>query len=341
MIDEYRASIVPSRAEVVVGSPTVWTTNAVTERSVTAHRNNACTLMSLWSTLMGGCLVVGMAAHGADDTAVWDGETYVLSVGEMEILHDVNTDDTWSPAPDLVVRISRTDTEVSREIRRLEFANERREERRRKIKPARDELRKQREESARERVEPLTEEQAERLSTLLAEVGDTCAKSGTVCRSCPGGQDFQTCEACAKCPELELLQWRKSESERVPVPPLTERQLRRLENYEEEARTLDKETEAADKEVANLKRLIYGATREIETDRLIVDFRDRDVIRVHPGDRISVSVWDNDVFSDDLYGRAAVTLDRETLEHGTLDVSMPNIRFVRLRFRRDEMVSMP
>jgi len=98
---------------------------------------------------------------------------------------------------------------------------------------------------------------------------------------------------------------------------------------------------ATDKEVMNLKRLIYGASRQIETDRLIVDFGDQDVIRAHPGDRITVSVWDNDVFNDDLYGRTTVTLDRETLERGTLDVSMPNIRFVRLRFRRDDMASTP
>ena len=295
------------------------------------------------SLLIGGCLVFGMAAHGADpdDTMAWDGATYVLSVGEMEMLQDVNTDDTWSPAPDLVVRISRTDPEVSREIRRLEIANDRREERRRKVGRARDELRKQRDESARERVAPLTERQAERLDTLLAKVGETCAKSRSVCRGCPGGADFDTCAVCAKCPELELLQWRKGESERVPVPPLTDRQLRRLEDHEEEVRILDSEIDAVEKEVANLKRLLHGATREIETDRLTVDFRDEDVIRVYPEDKIRISVWDNDLFNDDLYGRAAVTLDRATLEHGTLDVSMPNIKFVRLRFRRDEMAYMP
>lgn len=295
----------------------------------------------LWSTVVVGCLAFGAAVYGAGDPAAWDGETYVLSVGEMEILQDINTDDSWSPAPDLVVRISRTDPEVSREIRRLEIANERRKERRQKVKPARDELRELREESARERVEPLTGQQTERLNTLLAEVGDTCVKSPDVCRDCPEGADFDTCKVCAKCPEVELLQWRKSESERVLVPPLTERQLRRLEDYEDEMRTLDKEIQATDKDVKNLKRLIHGTSREIETPRLVVDFRDEDVIRVHPGDRIRISVWDNDLFNDDLYGKATVTLDRATLEHGTLDVSMPNIKFVRLRFRREEMALTP
>ncbi len=139
MIDEYFASIVPARTEVVEGSPTVWAANAVTERSVTVRGSNACLLIVIWSTLIGGCLASGVAASDADETAAWDGETYVLSVGEMEILHEVNTDDTWSQA--------------------------------------RDELRKQQKESARERVERLTAQQAELLSTLLAEVGDTCVKA--------------------------------------------------------------------------------------------------------------------------------------------------------------------
>ena len=297
---------------------------------------------SILISVIKGCLVLGISSHAAavTDAMAWDGETYVLSVRDMEILHDVNTDDRWSPAPDLVVRIARTDPEVSREIGRLEKANDRREARQRKAERARDELVDQREKSVARRVEPLTETQMERLKALLAEVGYMCSKSQRVCRDCPGGAEFDTCYACAKCPELELLQWRKSESERVQVPPLTERQLRRLEDYEEEAGTLAEEIAATGREVASLRRLISGSSRKIETSSRLVDFGDRDVIRVYPDDEIKVSVWDDDVFNDDLYGRATVTLDRATLERGTLDVSIvPNIKFVRLKFRRDESTS--
>ncbi len=296
---------------------------------------------SILISVIKGCLVLGISSHtaAATDAMAWDGETYVLSVRDMEILHDVNTDDRWSPAPDLVVRIARTDPEVSREIGRLEKTNDRRESRQRKVERARDELVDQREKSAARRVEPLTETQMERLKALLAEVGYMCSKSQRVCRDCPGGAEFDTCYACAKCPELELLQWRKSESERVQVPPLTERQLRRLEDYEEEAGTLAEEIAATGREVASLRRLIFGSSRKIETSSRLVDFGDRDVIRVYPNDKINVSVWDDDVFNDDLYGRATAILDRATLEAGTLDVSMRNIRFVRLKFRRDESTS--
>ena len=172
------------------------------------------------------------------------------------------------------------------------------------------------------------------------DVGYMCSKSERVCRDCPEEADFDTCYACAKCPELELLQWRKSESERAPVPPLTERQLGRLQDYEKELRTLAEEIAATGNEVASLRRLISGSSRKIETSSRQVDFGDRDVIRVHPDDEIKVSVWDDDVFNDDLYGRATVTLGRATLERGTLDVSMPpNLKFVRLKFRRDESTS--
>ena len=283
---------------------------------------------SILISVIKGCLVLGISSHtaAATDAMAWDGETYVLSVRDMEILHDVNTDDRWSRAPDLVVRIARTDPEVSREIGRLEKANDRRESRQRKVERARDELVDQREKSAARRVEPLTETQMERLKALLAEVGYMCSKSQRVCRDCPGGAEFDTCYACAKCPELKLLQWRKSESERVQVPPLTERQLRRLEDYEEEAGTLAEEIAATETQVASLRRLISGSSRKIETFSRLVDFGDRDVIKVYPGDKITVSVCDDDVFNDDLYGRATVILDRATLEAGTLDVSMPNSR---------------
>ena len=297
-----------------------------------------------WLTLIKGCLVLGISSHAAaaTDAMARDGETYVLSVRDMEILHDVNTDDRWSPAPDLVVRIARTDSEVSREIGRLKEANDRRESRQRKVERARDELVEQGEKSTAKRVEPLTPTQAERLKALIAEVGYRCSRSRRDCRDCPEEADFDTCYACAKCPELDLLQWRKSQSERPPVPPLTERQLRRLQDHEEELRTLAEEIAATEKEVASLRRLLFGSSRKIETSRRRVDFGDRAVIKVHPNDKIKVSVWDDDVFNDDLYGRATVTLDRDTLERGTLDVSiLPNIKFVRLKFRRDESTSVP
>ena len=280
-----------------------------------------------------GCLAHAAVALGAADETVSGGGVYVLSVGQMEISHDVNADDSWSPAPDLVVCVARTDPEVSLRIGQLKAANVRRDARGRELRLARDRLRRQERESARPRVESLTDAQTERLEALLAEVGSLCSGSRGVCRECPGRWDFDTCLACTKCPELELLQSRKRESERVPVPPLTEGQLRQLEDHEDELGTLRSAIAAAEKEVIGLRGLILGSSREIETDRRTVDFGQRDVIEVHPDDKIDLSVWDNDLFRDDLYGRAALTLDDATLERGALDVSMPNIEFVRLHFR--------
>ena len=85
-----------------------------------------------------------------------------------------------------------------------------------------------------------------------------------------------------------------------------------------------------------VRRLIRGSSATVETPGRRVDFGDREVIEVYPGDEITVSVWDDDVFRDDLCGRATVLLDRATLEGGTLDVSMPNVELVRLGFRPGE-----
>jgi len=63
-------------------------------------------------------LVLAIAALAAISSYVvaWDGETYVVSVHDMEIAQDIDTDDVWSWTPDLVVRITRTDPEVRSSI---------------------------------------------------------------------------------------------------------------------------------------------------------------------------------------------------------------------------------
>ena len=207
----------------------------------------------------------------------WDGEAYVLSVGEMEIAHDINTDDIWSQAPELVIRISRTDPELHRNIEQLEEANHLRAVQRRKA---------------------------------------------------------------ARAYEYYHFHSQQRKRRTHGVAPLTDGEIRRaLSEYKRKARVLSREMVAAKKEAANLRRSIAGSSERLRTRSRIVDFRDADIIRVYPNDEIEVSVWDDDVRDDDLYGRATVMLDRATLEEGSLDVSMPNVRFVRLKFRRDESES--
>ena len=91
--------------------------------------------MNLRSRKAALSIVLGVVAPtvGASDAMAWDGKTYVLSVRDMEIVQDINTDDAWSPAADLVVRIARTDPEVRGDIQRLEDENDRREARYQKV----------------------------------------------------------------------------------------------------------------------------------------------------------------------------------------------------------------
>ena len=217
-------------------------------------------------------LVLGAAALAAISSYVvaWDGETYVLSVRDMEIAQDMNTDDVWSRVPDLVVRISRTEPQVRSQIDRLE---------------------------ASKAVWLAQRREAVRVSEL----------------------------------------YRARLRQRVS---LTDGEIRRaVHKYKRKARALTREIVVASGQGENLQRSILGSSEKLRTWSRVVDFGGTDVIRVYPDDEIEVSVWDDDPFEDDLYGRATVMLDRATLERGSLDVSMPNIRFVRLKFRPDESVS--
>ena len=247
---------------------------------------------SAWGPLV--CLAVGGVLPGADasDAVSQRAEPFVLSVRNMVLAHDVNTDDTMSPNPDLFVRIARTDPEVAGEIRRLEEVKDRLNSRYRDVKRRLDRLRTRQAESEveRETVEPLTGVQVERLTTLLLEVGSLCMSSRKPCRGCPEKLDFDTCYACAKCPELQLLQWKKDQSELVATAPLTEDELRLLNRLEEEASRLDSEVAAKDQAATRLRRLIRGSSATVETPSRRVDFGDREVIKVYPGDEITVSV---------------------------------------------------
>jgi len=117
-------------------------------------------------------------------------------------------------------------------------------------------------------------------------------------------------------------------------------ELRRgVHKHKRKARALTREIVAKSRQIDNLWRSILGSSEKVRTASRVVEFGGTDIIRVYPNDEIEVSVWDDDVRDDDLYGRATVVLDRATLEEGSLDVSMPNVRFVRLKFRRDESES--
>ena len=224
--------------------------------------------------LVSGCLALAVAATAAVSSPVvaWDGETYVLSVRGMEVLHEVNTDDRLSPAPEFVVRIVRTDPDVRAEIRRLEEANARRE-----------------------------------------------------------AQGKQAWGAYWH----SLTQSRRESHYRVES--MSDAQIRaRVRRNEREAVRISREISATKREVANLQRSLFGSSAKVRASAPTVDFGDRAVIRVYPDDELEVSVWDDDPIDDDLYGRTTRTLDRAILEAGSLEVSMPNIRFVRLEFRRDE-----
>lgn len=79
---------------------------------------------------------------------------------------------------------------------------------------------------------------------------------------------------------------------------------------------------------------ITGQTPSVETSLKTVHFNHRKLLTVFPGDVLEIAVYDEDVSEHDLYGMPAIPLDRQTLDGGELEISMPNVRHVQLRFER-------
>ena len=289
----------------------------------------SCSTLASWALRVVLCVVPCIAGSiAATDAEVgWDGKTYVLSVAEMQIAYDADPNES---TPDIVVRVVRSNPTLNDQIDRLESQTGR----------LRSQLKVAAEEQAPLKIRltpkepPLTATQTARLEALLLDVGLFCGTSPVRewtrdCRRCPEKPDFETCYRCAKCPELELLQRRKHYA-----APLSEEEGRYLQALEEKYRGVDDEYTETFQRLKTLRSESKGTTAQIRTAKHSVHFGDVPIVNVYADDEIDVSIWDEDPFSDDLYGRETVRLDQATLDGGTLDIRMRNIEFVRLNFRR-------
>ena len=264
-------------------------------------------------------LALAVAGLSCDANAVEDAvaATYALSFSDMRVSHHVDQDE---PRPDLYVHVRRLDAGL--EARRDASMRLRRElesrldthvgerstlERRAGSGPA------------------LTPEQRERLDTLRLDVSGFCAGSGKICADCPAGLDFWTCARCAKCPELQLLEWHA---------PLTDDELQRRRELEGLISALGAQIVQIRTTASAMRSQLAGSSSTITTSSKSVRFADVPVINVHPGDEVVISVWDRDPFSSELYGRTTLVLDRQTLEGGSLVVRMGAVEHLRMGFLR-------
>ncbi|MCY3795881.1 MAG: hypothetical protein OXG51_16105 [Gammaproteobacteria bacterium] len=258
---------------------------------------------------------------------------YTVSVGEVAVTHHA-VNDVFS-RPDLMVRVQRQDPVVLDQVDDLGSRIRKLSADRRAAGEGIRPLLEKRKASEVTPGKPLTEAQADRLAVLGAEE-EACAvlRREGACRGCSPYDETEPCPSCAKCEELKYLSARKAESEVEPGEPLTEEEARRLDSLERQAAELDEAVSAARAERERLLETIIGYTSAVSTNLKVVDFRhERELLEVFPDDVLEVAVLDDDIGEDDLYGQSLILAKCEILSAGELEMRMPNVRHVRLRFR--------
>ena len=264
-------------------------------------------------------LALAVAGLSCDANAVEDAvaATYALSFSDMRVSHHVNQDE---PRPDLVVRVRRLDAELEARLNASNRSQRELESRQDTLVGAHGTLERRAGSGL-----ALTSEQRERLDTLRLDVSGFCAESGKICADCPEGLDFWTCARCAKCPELQLLEWHA---------PLTDDELLRMQELEGLISALSAQIAQVRTTASAMRSQLAGSSSKITTSSKSVRFAGVSVINVHPGDEVAISVWDVDPFFDELYGRTTLVLDRQTLEGGSLVVQTGAVEHLRMGFLR-------
>ena len=277
--------------------------------------------------------VLALAAIGESIGRENPEDAYGVYVGEVAVTHHV-VNDFWSD-PDLMVRVQRQDPVVLDQVHGL---YNRIREMERESKALSEQIRLLQEKKKASEVTPgqsLTEAQVERLTVLVAEEA-TCAEfSGrSDCYGCSPYDETEPCPQCAKCAELKYLTERKAESEIVPGEPLDEEESRQLDALVKREAELEGAISSADTEHDRLVATITGYTSSVETKMREISYGYRKkLLTVFPGDALEVAVLDDDVSGDDLYGKTTIILNRRMLEGGDMELLMPNVRHVRLRFQ--------
>lgn len=258
---------------------------------------------------------------------------YTVSVGEIAVTHHA-ANDFWSE-PDLMVRVQRQDPLVLDRMYGLDIRIRELKMDERATSERLGHLQRKRKASEVVPGEPLSHAQAGRLAELR-DGESMCAelRQSRACSGCSPYDERAPCPGCARCAELKHLTERKSASEVVPGEPLTEEEVRDLDALTQRVDELKDSVARARAERTRLLDSITGYTHSIETGRTTVDFNhDRQLLEIFPGDALEVAVLDDDVGRDDVYGKTVIVVTRDVLDGEQLELRMPNVRFVRLRFR--------
>lgn len=260
------------------------------------------------------------------------GKKYFVSIGRV-VLRNHAGDDFLSH-PDIYVQVQRRDPVVLEAIRRAEDKISVLKGRKRVAEAELTPLRAKKKRSKIVPGDPLSPARLRRLAELTRTTEGKCdgVFASNVCGKCAPYDERPLCRQCEDCKELRFLLKKKAESERIPGPALDAPEADRLKELEKSVKEFVNDLRETHGTVRKLRKSITGKTHTVTTPGLVVDYGMRPVLEISPGDELWISVYDEDVGSDDLYGSTVYRVPKTTeLAEQEVELSMPNVRLVVLK----------
>ena len=86
-----------------------------------------------------------------------------------------------------------------------------------------------------------------------------------------------------------------------------------------------------------LRKLLYGSTEIVSVRGVRFHFADEKIpLKVYEGDEVKVVLFESDAFSNDMFARKTIVLDRELLKKGRLELSSGWAELIELNLIRAE-----
>ena len=260
-----------------------------------------------------------------------ENKRYFVAIGRVVLRNHVGSDD-WS-SPDIYVKVRRRDLEVTEMIRRTKDMLSVLGDRKTAVEKELELLRIKKQNSELVPGEPLSSNQLERMAELFRNVGFSCDglwRSGT-CSMCAPYDERVICSKCEDCKELHFLSKKKEASELVPGPALDSEEQHRMRQLQETRENISMEMSDTNRAIRQLRNRIIGKTHTVTTPGLIIDYGFRSVLEVFLNDEVWVSVYDADIFQDDLYGSTTFHVRESMLKGDDVELSAPNVSSIVVR----------
>ena len=237
--------------------------------------------------------------------------------------------------PDVYVQVQRRDPLVLEAIRREEDRLSVLNARKKALEKEMESLQARKRKSEVVPGEPLSQTRLRRLAELTRTTEGACEGllADNECRKCERYDERQVCRECEACKELRFLLKKKAESEVVPGAVLDPKEWERLRELEALVEGLAKDIGDTRSTASRFRKKITAKTHTVTTPGLRLDYGFRSILEVFPGDELWVSVYDEDVGEDDLYGSTVFRVPKGPMTQREVELSMPNVRSVILRLR--------